>query len=698
MIALYAILALLSCIGAVAQQCSGAGYDVSSAATQDLYIFDSGFHWHIRPCGSVSNTTCTSDPEALYGSMVCQIRPDGSAVYTVANWNQTVAQQATWLAQPTGPIVTVANGERCGANSNYWRTLSINFECLASATTPVLVSVREPEVCSYIATVRTASACQNVGPTMQNVVGSTFTSTVCGAGYYDLSSLSREDMYYNGVGHDYWIRMCNYVSSSNCSSVQPTSVCQVENDRFNGTARDMSDWNPALNNKYTITPSGLSVEVRSGDDCGGFGQRRATYNLMCNPNVTRPIVSYITEKTICKYDIYIQTPAVCTGTNAPSQGYCGGAGYDLTALQGLDLSVVSNGYTWWLHPCGVINVWETQACSGRNAMMCQQPTNNANGYLLASWDRTISTSATWMALSGGTGGVQLYIQTGESCGAQNRDTVIKFVCNETATGYPWFEKVEEPELCLYVAIVHTEHACDAVGSTADGSIGSTWESPLCGGGVYDLGMIRDEPADLVYDDNTTSSTSGYLYYVDLCGRVNNPACDSVQPTMVCQVDKSSGYAWSLSNRNDSTPSIYTRNNDGITMKSEGYRCGDAAWPRTVTIKIVCDGTEPAVLTAIGEEEYEMCHYAFVVYGRCHLGLTPPIGYYTSSSSSKLSGGAIAGIVIGSIVGALILLAILFFVCCGAASRGGSKKGHSFGHQDDEQSNVEGEVEMEDSTR
>jgi hypothetical protein len=61
---------------------------------------------------------------------------------------------------------------------------------------------------------------------MRNTIGFSFTSMQCGGGYYDLSSLSTRDMYYNGVGQDYWVRLCAFVTAPNCTAVQPTSVCQ----------------------------------------------------------------------------------------------------------------------------------------------------------------------------------------------------------------------------------------------------------------------------------------------------------------------------------------------------------------------------------------------------------------------------------------------------------------------------------------
>jgi len=53
----------------------------------------------------------------------------------------------------------------------------------------------------------------------------------------------------------------------------------------------------------------------------------------------------------------------------------------------------------------------------------------------------------------------------------------------------------------------------------------------------------------------------------------------------------------------------------------------------------------------------------------------------SSSSSKLSGGAIAGAVIGSIAGAVILGLILFCFCCAGAGRAMKKSTSDHGDHD-----------------
>jgi len=696
------LVAFASSLGANAQNvfCGGAGYDVSNTALRDMSWNSTGYTYWIRPCGAVtaaSDPQCTVPSEAPYGAMLCQRERTGAGTYVLSNWNQTVAQfQSKWYALPQGGVqLDITNGDVCG---NRFRTTSIVFRCNAQAVTPALVSVTEPETCMYQAVVETSQACAPVGNTQSNVVGSSFFSNQCGAGYYDFTTLRNKDMFYDAEGFNFWLRMCESVTAVNCTRVQPTSFCQQRD--ADPTAYDLSDWNATTPALYTITPTGVDVMIRTGDMCGAF-PRKATYSLQCNPRANAPYISYVEEYQTCHYKAVIQTRAVCTGTNDPARGYCGGAGYDLSGLQQADMQLVTGGYEWNLHPCGIISPWFTDKCRDRDSMFCQTPVGSPGGWSLATWNRNVSRAATWIAIENG---VQLYVSnSGESCGGVIRDTTINFICNRTAK-FPWFSKVSEPAMCWYVAEVHTEHVCDAVGSTAENVPGSSFWSNQCGGGVWDVSDIRDEPLDLTFDSNVTSATSGHMYYFELCGQVVNPACASVQPTMFCQVDKSNtSWVWSLSGHTEGKVQKYTINENGFTMSlQDGTPCGGLG-NRSTDIQVVCDGTTPALVSSF--REIETCHYVAVVRGRCSRGSTEPFSSTgrkddgvneSSSSSSKLSGGAIAGIVIGSIVGALILLAVLFFVCCGAASYRGGKK-NNFTQQED--SRVEtGEVEMEDSTR
>lgn len=650
-------------------------------------------YW-VHPCGAVaasSDAQCANPEEAPHGAMFCQRGADPLQTWVLSNYNETVARyQAKWYAVENGVTMEVSNGDVCGAVGGYFRTSTIEFHCAPDAIEPVFVAVSEPETCWYKAVINTASACTAQGATMSNVVGSSFYSSQCGAGLFDFTSLQERDMHYDGPGFDYWIRMCAYVTNSNCSAIQPTSFCQ-KYDSEDAVPVDISDWNFQAPQLYTITSSGVDVIMREGDMCGGQ-PRRATYSLICNPRARRPFISFVSEYQTCHYRAVIQTSAVCTGTNNPARGYCGGAGYDLSGLQGADMTLVSNNYEWNLHPCGILSPWYTSACLDRESMFCQSRLDHTAHFSLATWNRNVSATATWIALENG---VELYVaNSGESCGGIIRDTTINFICNQSAIA-PWFKSVEEVETCWYVAEVHTEFACDHVSDTATGIPGSTYDSVECGGGYRDLSQIRDEPGDLFWDTDPASTDSGFRYYLEICGTVNNAACSSVQPTMFCQVNKNSQNAFSLANHAENTLQRYTINENGLTMSLQnGAPCGGFG-NRSTQIQIVCDqNAYPAYVTSL--REVETCHYVAVVHGRCRAGSTPPTGS-TSSSSSSLSGGAIAGIVIGSLVGAIILCVVLFVFCFGAGASSWRNKKGGRRFDEEESSHQSEEMEMEGST-
>lgn len=262
---------------------------------------------------------------------------------------------------------------------------------------------------------------------------------------------------------------------------------------------------------------------------------------------------------------------------------CIGAGYDLTELQTVDMvttSVTSGGtvYNWYLHPCAPLSPWFTLACQGQSSMFCQQNNATKGTQNVATWNRTIAETATWMAI---TNGVQLYVQTGALCPAASnlpRDTAIQFLCDENART-PRFMNVTEPETCYYVAVILTEAACDTYSPTAPHLPGSTYQDNICGGNYLDLSDIRDEEGDLTFDTNPGAS-SGFRFHLELCGAVSNTNCSRNQPTMFCQVQKdNSNNTYSIAAYDENQVVQYTINENGITMKLQtGTPCGKYLFP------------------------------------------------------------------------------------------------------------------------
>jgi len=314
---------------------------------------------------------------------------------------------------------------------------------------------------------------------------------------------------------------------------------------------------------------------------------------------------------------------------------CAGAGYDVSAAA-IDMSVVSSGYTWYLHPCGSVSTSVNPNCTAHTpgAMLCQ--TSGTSVYVASVYNASVASAVQWVALPNGNG-VQYSIQDGDSCGAFNRETTVQFVCNTTATT-PWFQSVTEVETCWYTAVVHTSAACTATGNTGSHAVGSSFYDTVCGGSVYDLTAIHNY-GDIRLDTNTSSVTNGYYYYINMCGQVQNGNCSSLQPTSFCQTGKPSGAIASLANINSTTLALYTVNSDGVTLAiQDGTPCGGVP-RRQASIRVICDGTNPPALTAV--TEVETCHYSAQLHATCSLIAG------SSSTGSAAAGSSSSGAVTSS---------------------------------------------------
>lgn len=328
-LSLFAILLLIAPVFAQ-ERCVGAGYDVSVAA-RDLYIRTATSRWYLHPCGNV--TALPACANAQYGSMLCQasLTNDNTLTANIAIYNETTASEARWIAMPNGVQYTIQTGTICTQNQNAGgvrRSATVYFVCNQTAIQPYFSEIIQSQTCMFVATIQTSSACAAVGPTMSNEVGSSFWSTQCGGGLYDMSSMTSTDLFFQTPSNDYWVRVCGVVSNSTCANASPsgTSFCQKPRGSTS-SAVDMSSYNQSEANIWSITPTGIQMQMQDGLLCTTLGatvRRRAFWDFRCNPYIGRPFISYVEEDSTCSYRAVIQTPAVCSGSNGPSQGYCGG--------------------------------------------------------------------------------------------------------------------------------------------------------------------------------------------------------------------------------------------------------------------------------------------------------------------------------------------------------------------------------------
>lgn len=269
-------------------RCGGAGYDLSSIADMDLTLDDGDFVYAIRPCGTVSE-----DLDLCNGQM-CQDD-------TVISYYEP--SLVNWYAIPNGVNLEVQNGDDSGCEGP--RESDINFICNATQLTPRLVSVTEPTECHYRAIVHTAAACTR-NTTFQPGVGDAFTSTVCGGGAYDLTSLNGADITAMVGDYNWTIRVCGLVSNQLCAAAQPVSICQQQGD----SVYKLADYTNDLP-LYELNSNGMNMSLESGEPCGGLGNRTTQVVFECDVTATTPVLLAETEYYTCEYRFTVRTTAVC---------------------------------------------------------------------------------------------------------------------------------------------------------------------------------------------------------------------------------------------------------------------------------------------------------------------------------------------------------------------------------------------------
>ena len=135
-------------------------------------------------------------------------------------------------------------------------------------------------------------------------IGSSSISTQCGAGAYDLTAVSAQDLTYTVGTTNYYIRLCGQVSGTQ-RCVQNASaqaqVCQVDTTG-SSTGYPLSLYQPyAYPTVYQYNGNGLSQFIQDGSRCGNAEEERATnITLVCSQSATTPVVQSYSEYPTCQ--------------------------------------------------------------------------------------------------------------------------------------------------------------------------------------------------------------------------------------------------------------------------------------------------------------------------------------------------------------------------------------------------------------
>ena len=694
--------------------CMGAGFDMSAVGNQDYTLSNyNGYNWVVHPCGYIDVGTCAP------GANMCQSNN------VVSYWEPSL-NPILWQRITGGVQMSITDGAQCGS-ATFGRTSIIRFLCSETAQVPYLSEINEVVTCTYVAIIQTAAACQVANPNLITAVGEPFASPMCGGGLYDLSSLNLNDLFYSGGGYSWFIRPCQTVGNANCSSVQPTSFCQVSPNNNPPQPYSVANYvgSASVPTVYTLTQQngnyGMTMQIQDGTICANQFPRVGILTFVCDTTATTPVVSSIVESPIifCHYTATIRTSVVCgspasttgglTGGNtqlAPtltngSPSYasgtgptCYGAGFDVSASN-IDMFYQQyGGYTYYVHPCG--NFQNKMPCAA-GVSMCQAANDGSgSAYVASRWN---ASAPSWLQMPNG---VQMTIATGDGCGstAQARYAVYNFVCDTSATT-PQLSYVYEIEECHYEAYIATVQACTYYSGliASKANVGSTFLSNTCGGGVYPLGPISSTE---LYQN--ASASSPFSYVVRPCGNVQNPSCAAINPTSFCQYQGqppaiSLPYNAATWSPNNAFNQWQVTSNGIILTVQDGTVCPVINnGPRTGIFVFICNATATTAWLA-GVQEIEVCHYTATIHTNlvCTNQLliqpstsstggnvvttstgtvittstgTTVIVTGNSSTSNSLSGGKLAAAIVVPIIGALLLACLCFVL--GRAMSGGGK--------------------------
>ena len=337
---------------------------------------------------------------------------------------------------------------------------------------------------------RSSSSSSSSSPTTAgNSTGAPSSSSCYGAGYDFSSVAAYGDLTYIGAGTAVYVRLCGNVSVAGACGGQ---VCQG--------ALSLSTYDPSQAEWFAnpVPNTNVTQRLQDGTLCTSSGftfYRESELVLSCNAAATIPFISGFTEVHTCYYQIVIQTAAACAtsavaGPTGPYGGVlstwydsrCGGGKYNLTPLQSSTLSIFSGGFTWYLRVCGAVNnslcaSTASSAFGGETAQLCQVDTSYDNAAYTASY--YAPASQLWTTTSTG---LQLYMMDGQQCPTgYNREMLINFVCNPSATTAYISTVAEVPALCYYTVTVQTSLVCAAAltgnaSSSSSSSSSSHWRS------------------------------------------------------------------------------------------------------------------------------------------------------------------------------------------------------------------------------
>ena len=640
--------------------CQGAGYDMTSVGNRDYSINYNGYNWLVHPCGYIDIGTCVP------GANMCQ----GNTA--VSYWEPSL-NPILWQRIAGGVQMSVTDGAQCGG-ANFGRTSIIRFLCPGNGQgdrAPFLEQVNEVVTCTYVAIIITSAACQPPNPNLITAVGEPFASNQCGGGLYDLSALNLNDINLNAGAIQWYIRPCQSVANSNCSSVQPTSFCQAPT----GAAYSVANYvgSVATPTVYTLTQQngnyGLTMQLQDGTNCANQFPRVGIINFVCVSTATTPVLVSVVESPIifCHYTAVINTNAVCgtpmagnasggpITTMAPtlstaavpnSNPTCYGAGFDVSASN-IDMFYQQyGGYTFYVHPCG--NFQNKQPCPAGTSMCQAANDGSGSAYVASRWNTNATLTQQWVQTPSG---VQMTVATGDNCGstAINRYAVYNFICDTAATT-PQLSYVYELEECHYEAFISTAQACTYYQALlpSNANVGSNFYSNQCGGGVYPLSSLSSTE---LYLNGSTGTNTGFSYVVRPCGNVQAPLCSSLNPTSFCQYQGNTGYlpynaaTWSTTNNYNE----WTVTPNGITLTiQDGSQCPVISNAERVGIFVFVCNAAATTPVLVSVQELEVCHYTATIQtsqvcaGKALIGTSVPFTPSSGGTGGNGGGGTTTG--------------------------------------------------------